>query len=134
MREIKFRGKPAAKAPRKNSWYFGSLIAPTFEGGATIIYTRRYGNIGVRADTVGQFTGLRDSNGVEVYEGDVLCSSDGKRDYFFCVFFDDCEMAWKARRDDGYSCLLNAFTGCQEQWEIVGSIHDNPELMKGGER
>ena len=78
MREIKFRGKHLDDG----TWVYGNLLAVNNnfasigEVGAELCHYK-YSN--VDPATVGQFTGLHEKDGVEIYEGDVLSSGYGKK-------------------------------------------------------
>lgn len=87
----------------------------------------------VEADAVDlmQFTGLKDKNGVEIYGGDWVPSR-----YFGIpmeVYWDQGQCGWELRSGDGHVTehLLDlsrpedgAFT-----WEVIGNIHENPDLL-----
>ena len=109
MREIKFQGKRV-----DNGWWvFGDLHHGPFAGNIYIRGTQ------VIPETVGQYTGLKDRDGVEVYEGDILeCKISSKR---FVAEFD----AKTAQFTTGSNWLWSIL----DRSEVIGNIHDNPELM-----
>ena len=81
-------------------------------------------------DDVEQYTGLLDKNGVEIYEGDVV---DGKGEYSTrlpqpVIWWDT---GWYAGRiEEGRRCVTSL--SAIEQPEVIGNIHQNPELVKEG--
>ena len=74
-----------------------------------------------------QYTGLKDKNEKEIYEGDILFESFGER--YYKVIFENASFRAEAEGDfDEYSFDLIDIVaqGC----EIVGNIYENPELIK----
>ena len=85
-------------------------------------------------ETVGQYTGLKDGNGTRIFEGDILIYVvDGEYDVnekYLVVFVDD-EAAFKVRfYYIGKFACYDDIAPC-EKLEIIGNIHDNPELLEG---
>ena len=139
MREILFRGKANSEA-REGEWVFGSLLAES-ENTFPII-ARDYDNDEdwisvnewdtVEPQTVGQYTGLTDKNGKKIFEGDVVSG----------LFLHSSPVnGVVAFRDGSFGLLWSrsgvetfwAFTSiCNVEYEVIGNIHDNPELLKGG--
>lgn len=126
MRKIEFRGKRV----NDGQWVYGDLeTRPTLDVAAI----HQYNEIGiydcqdyVDKDTVGQFTGLQDANGVDIYEGDIVRYRPNNKTYQ--VVFKD-GIFW-GEGENGCGCAAHFFPSC----EIVGNIHDNPELLeKGGD-
>ena len=138
MREILFRGKSI-----HGEWICGYLnqhrgnirydcdCEPIADGGYYIndwqakIDTGMYGqDYKVDPDTVGQFTGLTDRNGVKIFEGDIV-NYNGETGYIgfdeenaeFLIFFSK----WTAGFDSIY---------CDRNAEVIGNIHDTQELLE----
>lgn len=69
-----------------------------------------------------EYTGLKDKNGKEIYEGDILFESF--REEYFKVVFENGSFRAEA---DGYSLDLE---DCDDICEVVGNIYENPELLE----
>ena len=123
MRTIIFRGKRLDNG----EWVVGNLI----QGDQSFIE-----GLEVDPETVGQFTGLHDKNGNEIYEGDVL---DVLYNIYIerenvCVVYGDVEV----ETTPGFYLSDNGTTECDHTWDfrdfmpdrkVIGNIHDNPELL-----
>ena len=145
MREILFRGKRTDNG----TWAYGYLFC---------IWERTYLCCGTTNDvpnmkevipeTVGQYTGLTDKNGIKIFEGDILrgfeypfrSNSDGEFNYFAeIVWFDDSSAfgiyTFKNPKSnvrgisEGNTDYLEYFNA--DKWEVIGNIHDNLELLEG---
>lgn len=149
MRTIKFRGKCC----HSDAWVFGDLEVNRLDE-RTLIHTyyddkRYHCQCDVRADTVGQFTGLYDKNGKEIYEGDILrypAKDKYEEENFvsFEVFWHDNDCAdnhvgWQIDRRHFHGCICGTrdistfLPRYTKKMVIIGNIHDNPELQEGGE-
>ena len=74
-----------------------------------------------------QFTGLLDKNGREIYEGDVIQRWDGKKQVMEYSKFYHSD-GWESLKGIGFSTEMDL-----EDIEVIGNIHENPELLKAGE-
>ena len=129
MRTIKFRGKCC----HSDAWAYGNLVdygeeeCPEIQGFDVFGEGRDvWQEIDVERGTVGEFTGLYDKNGKEIYEGDIL-KVRGTRERIEVRFVRGVfAFLWNGNLDD--EAPINAPT--QEWAEVIGNIHDNPELLK----
>ncbi|MBB4036574.1 putative phage protein (TIGR01671 family) [Dysgonomonas hofstadii] len=81
--------------------------------------------IGVIPETVGQFTGLTDKNGKEIYEGDIMEDYTGR--YYWIEFYKSG--FWVNGGQNGSDWKLHSMNN---NIKVVGNIHDNPELLTNG--
>ena len=152
MREILFRGKD----PETGCWYEGfymSISETTYcfkedydrhpdNTKHYIIFDRMTDwclpNQHLLADidpsTVGQYTGLKDKNGKRIFEGDIVKTSDITHEGVIQIPGESFEIAmrkecWVMVAGEDWDFLEKN----HECIEVIGNIHDNPELLKGGD-
>lgn len=129
MRDILFRGK------RKDNgeWVCGDLSLHK-NGKMFIKCGSAVHSYEVIPETVGQYTGLTDKNGNKIFEGDIVAGA---------VWWQESPKNGVVTFRDGSFGLVwyrgeieqfNPFTSmCNVEYEVIANIHDNPELLKGGE-
>jgi len=138
MREIKFRGKRIDNG----EWVYGFIVRT--KDGSFICYDGQYDDdlfispenilIPVNPETVGQFTGLRDKNGTEIYDDDItkysyISPMDGMEKFYIWVVAIKNGMYWLkhiGEKKHYDSSLYLKFT----QIEVIGNIHENPSLLE----
>lgn len=84
--------------------------------------------------TIGQYTGRIDKNGKRVFEGDIIRLCNGIPGYDVgAILWDDNDQAYLIVAETTEKVLLDDFGnyGRPEYYEVIGNIHDNPELLKG---
>lgn len=134
MREIKFRGKWMTNG----EWVTGDLMQLN-DPMASICTADSY--YFIDRDTIGQYTGLKDSQGNEIYEGDIVKFLYKPTYPFGDSEFDEvviCKVSVcvtgkfileKNQSDEFEESLYNA-VNYDDGLTVVGNIHDNPELIK----
>lgn len=141
MREIKFRGK----CLRTNDWVYGSLIIKRNEYyiGYISDISGIWSVIQVEPKTVGQYTGLKDKNGKEIYEGDLIRKKFEDREIgeFYAVgqvvfgtWYAGFTVPYKY---NGYNNLerlsssmdKDGWVVANRDMEVIGNIYENHELL-----
>lgn len=135
MREIKFRGKRVDNG----EWVYGYYLksASTFIAVDDGLVDGHFDLYEVDPATVGQFTGMRDKNGQEIYEGDIIEDGNGKLGVVL-------SLGGTRNQPNGFGgfeqfgCYTKTKDGLWEQFkntcfvgmEVIGNIYENPELLE----
>jgi len=142
MREIKFRGKRIDNG----EWVHGHLVEDCYIVGSVVEWTEDYFNTEfwykVDPKTVGQYTGLQDRNGKDIYEGDMIFHYDQN-----CIIeYDSSAFVLKGLHKDKYKRAYahlahylidvtipevdgSKYDGVTTKLEVIGNRFDNPELL-----
>lgn len=134
MREILFRGK------RKDNgeWVEGLLWKKKYNTDKLFIscFPDKDDNEDVfviHPETVGQFTGFTDKNGAKIFEGDIV--RIGNKYIRYIEYSGECAAFVKFRYIDNLTSEFSGYLGkgydnYKQTVEIIGNIHDTPELLK----
>lgn len=131
MREIKFR----AKRQDRDEWVYGDLthvqkictVEDVQRNGRRSVPVVRVANYNVDEKTIGQYTGLKDKNGREIYDGDILCYKDEKgKEYRFEVIFNAGAFCFSHH---GLGTCTYLRMHDMSKYTVEDNIYDNPELL-----
>lgn len=132
MREILFRGKRTDTG----EWVYGDLlnVGVDYDYAIRTYGGREHGQVNaVNEKTVGQYTGLTDRNGKKIFEGDIVKAQDEIFGSPFCygitgkIVYDECAYFIEPKNPIESQWLFNECA----VYEVIGNIHDNPELIGG---
>ena len=159
MRKILFRGKPSGNA-WITDWVYGAFCPINSKGDnpCIMLYDERFKGhrVEIDSETVGQYTGLTDKNGTKIFEGDIFKFSDEIFESYytscgteynswevenygvvgFCEYFGKFDFIKYKFNENAVEADLHEnhnieFYEFVSDLEIIGNIHDNPELIEG---
>ena len=127
MHEVLFRGKEVADGKWIEGFYSAEEYNPysgEVEHIPRIQIIGKCVSLGVIPETVGQYTGLTDNNGRKIFEGDIV-------DYISSDVIGNPKTGTIIVEDmTDYDTMI--YLNHSDELQIIGNIHDNPELLKGG--
>lgn len=124
MREYKFRGY-AVEEMIGSQWLYGYGVTKInyTDGTSSVYLLTPYGDYRVEEDSVGQYIGLRNKNGTEIYEGDIIRTND---------FYECGELIFKGKITEVKSLdyYINGCTFIDTSGEIIGNTYENSNLLE----
>ena len=141
MREIKFRAWNRPKEFANNMKLGGKMVYAELERIQNYMTNNRVGIFFDCFDVgapIMQFTGLKDKNGKEIYEGDIANCKDYQNKIYFIgeVYWSDTTAQVYVRCHYNNNPLNSDFSlrivEDVKEIEVIGNIYENPELLKEG--
>lgn len=144
MREILFRGKRIDNEEWVEGYYYKAKYYRTDKELCDYITVphpdeknRGSEHFMVFPETVGQYTGLADKNGKKIFEGDIVKHYNNSDDGFDvgALYWDETFSQWKRTSIGNFHHSSFTYVMSRScEYEVIGNIHDNPELLKEGVR
>ena len=142
MREILFRGKQRVNG----EWVYGDFMHGNERKSlrdSIFVYdseTQSFDNYVIDSSTIGQYTGLTDKNGKKIFEGDIIKYKNTDGIKFNGVALTVIGKVVYNEKNASFAISGKDEIGAKhydyfpiKNIEVIGNIHDNPELMKGGD-
>jgi uncharacterized phage protein (TIGR01671 family) len=136
-RVIKFRGKRADNTPKNGEWVFGDLTHELKITKHKDVRVIRVAGYDVDKSSIGQFTGLHDKNGKEIFEGDIIAVC-GKYPKIIKFIDENAGFSFANIEDLKREKFMRIWQQPSTGWwndfknevEIIGNVHDNSDLVK----